>query len=33
VRVSAQGYELDELSPEEQQPNAIADDNGALSLG
>jgi hypothetical protein len=33
VRVAGQGYELDELTPEEQQPNAIADENGVLSLG
>ncbi len=33
VRTAAQGYELDELTPEEQQPNAIADENGVLSLG
>lgn len=33
VRVVGQGYELDELTPEEQQPNAIADENGVLSLG
>ena len=33
VRVAGQGYELDELTPEEQQANAIADDNGLLSLG
>jgi hypothetical protein len=33
VRVSAQGYELDELEPEELQHNAIADDRGTLSLG
>jgi hypothetical protein len=32
VRVSGQGYELDELGPEERQPNAIADDRGMLSL-
>jgi hypothetical protein len=32
VRVSAQGYELDELEPEELQHNAIADDRGTLSL-
>jgi hypothetical protein len=32
VRVVAQGYELDELAPEELQPNAIADDRGSLSL-
>ncbi len=33
VRVAGQGYELDELTPEELQANAIADDNGVLSLG
>jgi hypothetical protein len=33
VRTAAQGYELDELTAEEQQPNAIADENGVLSLG
>ncbi len=33
VRTAGQGYELDELAPEEQQPNAIADANGVLSLG
>jgi hypothetical protein len=32
VRVADQGYELDELTPEEQRANAVADDNGALSL-
>jgi hypothetical protein len=32
VRVAGQGYELDELSPEERRPNATADDHGALSL-
>jgi hypothetical protein len=32
VRVAGQGYELDELTPEELQPNAVADDRGALSL-
>jgi hypothetical protein len=32
VRVAGQGYELDELAPEEQQANAVADDNGSLSL-
>jgi hypothetical protein len=30
VRVAAQGYELDELTPEERQPNASYDENGAL---
>ena len=33
VRVAGQGYELDELTPQEQQANAIADENGVLSLG
>jgi hypothetical protein len=33
VRVAGQGYELDELTADEQQPNAIADENGVLSLG
>jgi hypothetical protein len=32
VRVAGQGYELDELLPEERQPNAVADDRGMLSL-
>jgi hypothetical protein len=32
VRVSGQGYELDELEPEERLPNAVADENGQLSL-
>jgi hypothetical protein len=32
VRVVAQGYELDELTPAELQPNAIADERGSLSL-
>ena len=32
VRVADQGYELDELSPEEQVPNAAADERGALAL-
>jgi len=32
VRVAAQGYELDELQEVERQPNAVADDNGALTL-
>ena len=30
VRVAAQGYELDELTPEERQPNASYDEHGAL---
>lgn len=33
VRVAGQGYELDELGPEERQPNARSDDRGTLSLG
>jgi hypothetical protein len=32
VRIGDQGYELDELAPEEQQPNAVADDRGSLSF-
>jgi hypothetical protein len=32
VRVAAQGYELDELTPQERQPNALADDRGLLSM-
>lgn len=32
VRVSGQGYELDELPPEEREVNASADDRGALAL-
>ena len=32
VRVAAQGYELDELAPEERHYNAFADDRGKLSL-
>jgi hypothetical protein len=32
VRVVAQGYELDELEPEERQPNAVSDENGSLEL-
>jgi len=32
VRVAGQGYELDELTPEERQPNATADERGVLSL-
>jgi hypothetical protein len=32
VRIAAQGYELDELAPEERQANAVADEQGALSL-
>jgi hypothetical protein len=33
VRVAGQGYELDELGPEERQANAVADEVGALSFG
>jgi hypothetical protein len=33
VRVAGQGYELDELPAEEQEPNAGADERGALALG
>ncbi len=32
VRVAAQGYELDELAPEERRCNAFADEQGKLSL-
>jgi hypothetical protein len=32
VRVAAQGYELDELAPEERRANALADPDGQLSL-
>jgi hypothetical protein len=32
VRVADQGYELDELSPEELAANAAADDRGALHV-
>jgi hypothetical protein len=32
VRVADQGYELDQLSPEELKPNAAADERGSLSL-
>jgi hypothetical protein len=32
VRVAAQGYELDELAPEERHYNASADDRGRLSF-
>ncbi len=32
VRVAVQGYELDELAPEERRCNAVADDRGRLSL-
>jgi hypothetical protein len=30
VRVAAQGYELDELSPRDREPNASYDQHGAL---
>ncbi|MGZ4219175.1 MAG: hypothetical protein ACXVS6_12665 [Solirubrobacteraceae bacterium] len=32
VRLNAQGYELDELPPEERSPNAVSDERGSLSL-
>ena len=32
VRVAAQGYELDELSPREREPNASYDEHGALGV-
>jgi hypothetical protein len=32
VRVAGQGYELDELPPEDREANAVADDRGALAL-
>jgi hypothetical protein len=32
VRVAAQGYELDELEPAQRNPNAVADEQGALAL-
>ena len=32
VRVSGQGYELAELSPEDQAANAAADEHGGLAL-
>ncbi len=32
VRLSAQGYELDELAPEELEINAAANERGALAL-
>jgi hypothetical protein len=32
VRVSGQGYELDELQPGERTPNVLADERGRLSL-
>ena len=32
VRLSAQGYELDELASEERSANAVSDDRGSLSL-
>ncbi len=33
VRVAGQGYELDELTAEERQINAIADEDGSVTLG
>jgi hypothetical protein len=30
--VAAQGYELDELTPEDQEANAAADEYGGLAL-
>jgi hypothetical protein len=33
VRVGGQGYELDELTAEERQINAIADEYGTVCLG
>jgi hypothetical protein len=32
VRVIDQGIELDELAPEEREPNAVSDENGSLTL-
>ncbi len=32
VRVGSQGYELDELPPEEQEANAVSDDTGTIAL-
>jgi hypothetical protein len=32
VQLGAQGAELDELDPEELQPNAVCDDEGYLAL-
>jgi len=32
VRVGNQGYELNELRPDEREPNAVADQDGALTL-
>jgi hypothetical protein len=32
VRVADQGIELEELEPEEREPNALSDENGALAL-
>jgi hypothetical protein len=32
VRVAGQGYELDELPAAEREPNAVADENGVLTL-
>jgi hypothetical protein len=33
VRVAGQGYELSELEPSEREPNAFADERGAVVLG
>jgi hypothetical protein len=32
VRVEAQGSELDELTPDEREPNAVSDERGSLAL-
>jgi hypothetical protein len=32
VRVTGQGYELEELAPHEREPNAAADERGAIAL-
>jgi hypothetical protein len=32
VRVADQGIELDELEPEEREPNAVSDETGSLTL-
>ena len=32
MRVAAQGYELDELSAQEREPNAASDEHGALGV-
>ena len=32
VRLSSQGYELDELAAEDLSPNAVSDERGSLSL-